>query len=59
LTAEKNLLDRYSQSSSKDWDLLAQEQTSIRLRHNQFLSDYAGWLPGFLKEHGYELGEGK
>jgi hypothetical protein len=23
----------------------------------RFLSDYSKWLPGFLKEHGYELGE--
>ncbi|MEK6321741.1 MAG: rhomboid family intramembrane serine protease [Acidobacteriota bacterium] len=59
LTKQKNILDQFAQANTKNWKALAREEEMLRNSHNQFLSDYGKWLPGFLKEHGYELGEGK
>lgn len=59
LTEQKSVLDKFAQASAKDWNSLAREEEALRGRHNQFLSDHGRWLPGFLKAHGYELGEGK
>ena len=57
LTQQKNILSEFDQSSSKNRDKLSQEQAAVRNNHGQFLSDYRRWLPGFLKEHGYAIGE--
>jgi membrane associated rhomboid family serine protease len=57
LNEEKRLLDQYEQASPKNWEALVSEEEALRERHNQFESDYIKWLPGFLKEHGYELRE--
>jgi membrane associated rhomboid family serine protease len=59
LAGQKDLLDRFSRTRSKDWDSLASEEGMLRNRRDQFVIDYNKWLPDFLKEHGYELGESK
>ncbi len=59
LTGQKDLLDRLARTNSKNWDALATEEEGLRNRRAQFLTDYGKWLPDFLKEHGYELGESK
>jgi membrane associated rhomboid family serine protease len=58
LTRQKDLLSEFDHSSSKNKDDLSQEEGKVIDQRNQFLSDYSKWLPGFLKEHGYELSEG-
>jgi len=58
LTEQKNILDQYAQASSKNLSALANEEDALIDHYNQFASDYGKWLPGFLKEHGYELGGG-
>jgi membrane associated rhomboid family serine protease len=55
LSEQKSILNRFSQSATKDWDRLIQEERELRDRYDQLRSDYGKWLPGFLKEHGYEL----
>ena len=57
LTQQKNILSEFDQSSSKNRNKLSQEEKALIDQRGQFLSDYSKWLPGFLKEHGYELGE--
>jgi membrane associated rhomboid family serine protease len=57
LTRQKNILSEFDQSSQKNRDRLSQEEEAVIHQRGQFLSDYSKWLPGFLKEHGYELGE--
>jgi membrane associated rhomboid family serine protease len=56
LSEQKNILDQYAQPSSKNLSALANEEDALIDHYNQFASDYGKWLPGFLKEHGYELG---
>jgi len=57
LTRQKNILNEFDQSTSKNRDSLRQEEVVVISQRGQFMSDYSKWLPGFLKEHGYELGE--
>ena len=57
LTRQKNILSEFDQSSSKNRNKLSQEEKALIDQRGQLLSDYSKWLPGFLKEHGYELGE--
>jgi rhomboid protease GluP len=57
LTRQKNILSEFAQSSPKNRDRLTEEEGEVIDQRGQFLSDYSKWLPGFLKEHGYELGE--
>jgi membrane associated rhomboid family serine protease len=59
LTEQKRILDEFEKEGAKNRDALAREEESLRNRFSEFLSDYNGWLPGFLKEHGYELGQSK
>jgi len=56
LTEQKNILDQYRQTTPKSFSALNSQQEALIERYNQFASDYGKWLPGFLKEHGYELG---
>ena len=56
LTQQRNILDQYAQGPSKNFSALASEEDALADKYNQFASDYGKWLPGFLKEHGYELG---
>jgi len=57
LGQQKNELSEFDQSSAKNRDKLSQEEKALVDQRSQFLSDYSKWLPGFLKERGYELGE--
>lgn len=59
LTEQKRILDEFEKESAKTLTAMAGEQEILRNRYSEFLSDYYSWLPGFLKEHGYELGERK
>lgn len=59
LTNQKRILDEFQRESTKNWDALAKEEEILRNRYDEYLSDYNRWLPGFLKEHGYELGQRK
>ena len=56
LTEQRNILDQYPQTNPKTLSALDSQQEALIDRYNQFASDYGKWLPGFLKEHGYELG---
>lgn len=57
LGEQKRILDQIERESPKNRDALVREEEELRNRHRQFVADYFAWLPGFLKEHGYELGE--
>jgi hypothetical protein len=57
LTQQKNLLSEFAQSVSKDPDTLRRDENALIVREEQFASEYQNWLPGFLKERGYELRE--
>lgn len=57
LTQQKNILSEFAQSSPKDRNRLAEAEGKVIDQRGQFLLDYNEWLPGFLKAHGYELGE--
>ncbi len=57
MTRQKDILNEFAQSRSPDQGKLSQEEKAVIDQRNQFLSDYNNWLPGFLKEHGFELGE--
>ena len=59
LTNQKSMLDEFAQADSKNWDKLDREEDTLIEQYSQFRSDYDNWLPGFLKEHGYEVGERK
>jgi hypothetical protein len=53
LTQQRNMLTEYAQSPTKNRAKLRDEEQVVIDQHNQFLSDYSEWWPGFLKEHGY------
>lgn len=55
LTAQKSLLNEFVQSGFKDRANFAKDEQQIIDKHAQYDSDYSKWLPGFLKEYGYEL----
>jgi membrane associated rhomboid family serine protease len=57
LTKQKSILDRVAQGDSRNLNTLDGEGQALIEHHKQFKSDYDNWLPGFLKERGYELGE--
>lgn len=57
LVGQKEILDRFARTNSKNRNPLIAEEEMLKNRYNQFLADYGRWIPGFLKEHGYELGE--
>ena len=56
LTEQKNIMDQYPQAQSTNLRDLETQERALIDHYNQFASDYGKWLPGFLKEHGYELG---
>jgi rhomboid protease GluP len=58
LTQQKRIGSEFAQPGSKDRERLRQEEDDVRNQAKQFASDYEKWLPGFLKERGYELREG-
>ena len=53
LAQQKSLLDEFARS--KDRDSLLREENALFAREEQFVTEYENWLPGFLKERGYEL----
>lgn len=55
LTEQKRILDELEKEGANNWDALAGEEEALRKKYNEFVIDYYKWLPGFLKEHGYEL----
>ncbi len=59
LAAQKRILDEFEKESAKDWKAHAGEEEDLSRRYGDFVTDYDKWLPGFLKEHGYELGQSK
>lgn len=59
LNEQKRILAELRKESANDWGTLAGEEETLRNRYSEFVSDYYKWLPGFLKKHGYELGENK
>jgi membrane associated rhomboid family serine protease len=58
LREQKSLLDEIDQSDLKDLRPIDTKEEDWLERYNQFISEYGKWLPGFLKEHGYELSGG-
>jgi|GEM_PF-524816 len=58
LSEQKNILVQSAQADSNSLSTLDQEENNLVDRYNQFASDYAKWLPGFLKGRGYELTSG-
>ena len=57
LTQQKKVLSEFTQATSNNRERLRQEEDAVIDRAEQFVSDYSKWLPGFLKERGYELSE--
>jgi hypothetical protein len=57
LAEQKRILEGFEKGTSKNWEALAQQEEILSNRHDEFMSDYNKWLPGFLKEHGFELGQ--
>jgi hypothetical protein len=57
LTRQKNTLTDFQKSGSKAREGLRQQEVELTGQAEQFLRDYQKWLPGFLKDHGYELQE--
>ncbi len=57
LNQQKNILSDFDRSTSKDRDKLSDAEGVVIDNHIQLTSDYGKWLPGFLKERGYELSE--
>ena len=52
LTKQKAILTEMSQSTGMVRQISLDEQALIK-QHNQFVSDYGEWWPGFIKAHGY------
>ena len=59
LVEQKKILDEFASASPRNWKAAGREEESLILRHNKFASEYGEWLPGYMKEHGYELREEK
>ena len=57
LNKQKSIIVEYSRSSTKNRDAARQDEKALRNQAEQFEKDYGTWLPGFLKERGYELRE--
>jgi rhomboid protease GluP len=56
LSEQKDIIE---QSASKNRNDSRTEENKLRDNYKQFSLEYNKWLPEFLKEHGYELGEGR
>lgn len=59
LAEQKRIIDGFASANPKDWKATEAEEESLILGHNKFVSEYDEWLPGFMKEHGYEVTKGK
>lgn len=59
LTEQKKILNEFAQSigNNRKREELREEEYRLIDQAEQFVADYSKWLPGFLKEHGYELGQ--
>jgi hypothetical protein len=53
LTRQQSILTEFTEPTSKNRTSLRQAEDALIAEHNQFVSDYGEWWPGFLKEHGY------
>jgi hypothetical protein len=58
LAKQKRIVDGFASANPKDWKTTEAEEESLILEHNKFVSEYDEWLPGFMKEHGYEVTKG-
>ena len=54
LSEQRDILEQSSRNNRND---SRNEENRLIGNYKQFLSEYNKWLPGFLKEHGYELRE--
>jgi membrane associated rhomboid family serine protease len=54
LNEQRDILEQSSTNNRND---SRNEENRLIGNYKQFLSEYNKWLPGFLKEHGYELRE--
>lgn len=59
LNEQKSILSELAQSDLRDLRPIDEKEEVWIKRYNHFVSDYSKWLPGFLKEHGYELNGGQ
>jgi rhomboid protease GluP len=59
LVEQQRVLDEFARANPRNWKAAGREEESLILRHNKFVSEYGEWLPRFMKEHGYEVREGK
>jgi membrane associated rhomboid family serine protease len=59
LAAQKSLLNEFVRSGLRDPAKFAKDEQQISERNDRFESDYSQWLPGFLKQFGYELKDRK
>jgi membrane associated rhomboid family serine protease len=57
LNQQKSLTAEYSQAPIKNRDAARQNERALKDQAEQFEREYGTWLPGFLKERGYELRE--
>ena len=59
LSEQKRILDDFANANQKNWNTSEAAEESLILKHNKFVAEYEEWLPGFMKEHGYEVTKGK
>jgi membrane associated rhomboid family serine protease len=55
LSEQQKLIDQFASADEKSWKSLESNEEQVIVRFRELLSEYDQWLPGFLKEHGYEL----
>jgi len=57
INQQESITVEFSKSPTTNRESARQAERALRNQAQQFESDYESWLPGFLKERGYELGE--
>jgi hypothetical protein len=55
LTAEADLIRRLIDSGSSTASDLRTEQDGLSKEARRFDEEYLSWLPGYLRDHGYEI----
>lgn len=59
LKEQQKIVTQLTKTEPKNWQALEREEGELRERGGKLLTGYNEWLPGFMKEQGYELKERK
>lgn len=59
LNSQKSLIDEFAKSNGSNRSEIESEEAQLKLSYRKFKTEYDEWLPGFLKEHGYEIRDGE